>query len=147
MNLFASMAVSASGMSAEQRRLEAAAQNLAIVHVASTPGGPAPTMRSVRISEKNTIPGEDPAFQALMQSNDGLKGVAAEEVSSQAPTRLQYDPSNPLADANGMVAYPDVSYLDEMTHMMDAQRAFEANVTAYSEARTMIQKALEIGRI
>ncbi|MBM3464180.1 MAG: flagellar basal body rod protein FlgC [Armatimonadetes bacterium] len=146
MNLFASMAVSATGMSAEQRRMEAAAQNIAVVHVAAKPGQESVQSRHVRVSEFNTIPDEDPTFQMLMSGNDGMRGVAAETMVTPAQHRLKYEPGHPLADENGMVSYPDISFLDEMVNMMGAQRAFDANVTAYMEARTMLQKALEIGR-
>lgn len=146
MNLFSSMSISATGMSAEQRRMEASAQNLSIVHVAARPGEALPFHRYVSVAERGTIPGEDPALQSLMSSNDGLSGVNAEEMAQAPRVRLQHDPNHPMADASGMVAYPDINYLEEMVGMMGAQRAFDANVTAYMEARNMLQKALEIGR-
>ena len=146
MNLFSSMNISSSGMNAEQRRMEAAAHNLSIVHVAARPGEEKAQQASVRVTEQGAIPGEDPVFSQLMNSNDGVKGVSAEELSAPAPARVVFEPGHPLADANGMVSYPDVNYLTEMTGMLTASRAFEANVTAYTEARVMLQKALEIGR-
>lgn len=126
--------------------MEASAQNLSITHVAAKPGDGLPLQRYVSVTERGTIPGEDPTFQSLMSSNDGLQGVNAQEMAKAPPVRLQHDPNHPFADAGGMVAYPDVNFLEEMVNMMGAQRAFDANVTAYMEARNMLQKALEIGR-
>lgn len=146
MNLFSSMSVSSSGMDAEQKRMEASAHNLSIVHVAATPGKETAQLRAVRMTETGAIPGEDPTFSQLMTGNDGTRGVTAEEYGAPAPPMVRYEPGNPLADANGMVSYPDVNYLTEMSTMMTASRSFEANVTAYTEARNMLQKALEIGR-
>ena len=53
--------------------------------------------------------------------------------------------SHPAADANGMVQYANVNLVDEMTTLMTATRAYEANVRALNAARSMAQKALEIG--
>lgn len=144
-DLFGSMGISATGMSAEQRRLEASARNLSVLHVAARPGQETVQLRSVRLREKGTLDSEDAQFSEFM-SGRTAEGVASEDVDTKAPVRLQYEPGNPLADENGMVSYPAVDFLGEMVQMMQSSRAFEANVTAYTEARTMIQRAMEIGR-
>ncbi|NDD29983.1 MAG: flagellar basal body rod protein FlgC [Proteobacteria bacterium] len=143
--LFGSMGISATGMNVEQRRLEASARNLSIVHIAARPGQETAQVRSVRVREKGTMDTEDAQFSEFMNGHR-IQGVAGENIDAKAPSRLQYEPGNPVADESGMVAYPAVDYLTEMTSMMQSSRAFEANVTAYTEARNMIQRALEIGR-
>ena len=45
------------------------------------------------------------------------------------------------------MAYPAVDLVTEMTDMLSASRAYEANVTVISTAKSMAQKALEIGRV
>ena len=60
--------------------------------------------------------------------------------------RLVYDPSNALADANGYVTYPNVNLITEISDMMGATRAYQANVTALNATKTMAVKALDIGR-
>lgn len=60
--------------------------------------------------------------------------------------RMVYDPSNPDADENGYVTYPNVNTVTEMTNMIDASRSYEANVTAFNAAKNMALKALEIGK-
>ena len=55
-----------------------------------------------------------------------------------------HDPSHPDADENGYVTYPDVNVLEEMSDLMIANRAFEANVTVINAAKQMISKSLEI---
>lgn len=143
--IFGSMGVSATGMTAEQKRLEASARNLSVIHVAARPGQETVQLRSVRLREKGTLDSDDAQFSEFMTARRA-EGVAAEDIDQKAPVRLQYEPGNPLADENGMVAYPAVDFLDEMVRMMQSSRAFEANVTAYTEARNMIQRAMEIGR-
>jgi flagellar basal-body rod protein FlgC len=55
-------------------------------------------------------------------------------------------PGHPDASADGYVAMPDINPIVEMTDLMTATRAYEANVTAIQAAKSMAQKALEIGR-
>jgi flagellar basal-body rod protein FlgC len=79
-------------------------------------------------------------------------GVAASEtiikseVVETGPDQLKYiyDPHHPDADADGFVAYPDISPVEEMVDMMAATRAYEANLAAMDAFKSMVEKALEI---
>ena len=53
---------------------------------------------------------------------------------------------HPDADADGYVKLPNINIITEMVDMMTASRAYEANVTAVNVAKSMMLKALEIGR-
>ena len=59
---------------------------------------------------------------------------------------MVYDPSHPDADENGYVRYPNVNTVTEMTNLIDASRAYEANTTAFNASKSMIQAALKIGQ-
>ncbi|MBE3593884.1 MAG: flagellar basal body rod protein FlgC [Candidatus Carbobacillus altaicus] len=63
-----------------------------------------------------------------------------------APLRRVYDPTHPDADREGYVLYPNVDLPREMIDLLSASRAYEANVTALSATKAMLQKTLEIGR-
>ena len=63
-----------------------------------------------------------------------------------ATGRLVHDPTNPLADAAGMVRYPDIDMGDQMTQLMIAQRGYEANLSVVDRAKDAYQQALSIGR-
>ena len=54
--------------------------------------------------------------------------------------------SHPDADEDGYVTYPNVNTVTEMTNMIDATRAFEANVTVMNSTKGMALKALDIGQ-
>ena len=56
-----------------------------------------------------------------------------------------YDPGHPLADGDGLVLRPNVNVTTEMVNMIDASRAYEANVTALNSYKQMEQRALQIG--
>ena len=59
---------------------------------------------------------------------------------------MEYDPSHPDADENGYVYYPNVNTVTEMTNLIDATRAYEANTTAFEATKSMVKAALEIGQ-
>ena len=63
-----------------------------------------------------------------------------------AAGRLVHDPTNPLADADGMVRLPDIDMGDQMTQLMIAQRGYQANLSVIDRARDAYQQALSIGR-
>src|SRR5438445_26467 len=99
-----------------------------------------------------------PAFQArfvvAQQIGSGQEAVtggpAGATVASisfgDAQGRLVHDPANPLADAQGMVRYPDIDMGDQMTQLMIAQRGYEANLSVVDRAKDAYQQALSIGR-
>ena len=59
---------------------------------------------------------------------------------------LVYDPGNPDANAQGYVERPNVNIVAEMTDMITASRAYEANTTTLNAAKAMVTKALDIGK-
>lgn len=77
----------------------------------------------------------------------------ADQVSAGSPTttanapgvRTVHDPGHPMADANGMVRYPDTDLVGEMTTLITASRGYEANVRSFNLLRSMTLKALELG--
>jgi flagellar basal-body rod protein FlgC len=74
-------------------------------------------------------------------------GVQATEITEdQTNGKLVYDPSHPDADEQGYLRMPNVDTVTEMVDLIDAQRAYEANVTAMSAAKQMFAKTLEILR-
>ena len=72
--------------------------------------------------------------------------IAKEVTNSKRPPVLKYDPNSPDANAEGNVAYPDINTMSEMANMIEASRAYEANINAMTTAKSMAMKDLEIGR-
>jgi flagellar basal-body rod protein FlgC len=104
---------------------------------------------SVAGSENETYRARKPVFAAVM--NEGLDPSAGgrvqvlDVVQSAEPLRRVYEPDNPLANAEGMVFYPNVNQVAEMTDMMSASRAFETNVEVLGRIRGMQQSLLKLG--
>ncbi|WP_024787448.1 MULTISPECIES: flagellar basal body rod protein FlgC [unclassified Lebetimonas] len=57
---------------------------------------------------------------------------------------LKYDPTNPDANAKGYVAYPNINPVIEMADLLEATRAYQANVAAFQSAKTMANSAINI---
>lgn len=138
MGSFTSMDISASGLSAQRRRLDVIANNIANANTTRTPeGGPYQRQEAIftaRMEDAGTFQ-ERPA------------GVETPRiVSDPAPPRMVYQPGHPDADPQGYVAMPNVNIVQEMTDMISATRTYEANVTAMNAAKSMATKALELGR-
>ena len=63
-----------------------------------------------------------------------------------SPGRRVYDPGHPDADRQGYVTLPNVNPVTEMVDLIDASRAYEANVTAMQSAKQMFTKTLDLLR-
>jgi flagellar basal-body rod protein FlgC len=57
---------------------------------------------------------------------------------------LKYDPSNPDANADGYVAYPNINPVVEMADLIEATRAYQANVAAFQSAKALAGYAINI---
>ncbi|OHX12069.1 flagellar basal body rod protein FlgC [Chromobacterium sphagni] len=144
MGIWQSLAISQSGMDVEQLRAEIAARNIANANVAAAPG--ANMAKPLRVL---AMPVGGASFSQALSNADSaqlpLGGVKAAVVESDVAPRKVLDPSSPLADAQGYVQYSGVNTLEEMFSMTMAVRSYEANVTAFNAARSMMLKALDIG--
>ncbi|MGO4377350.1 flagellar basal body rod protein FlgC [Pseudoduganella sp. RAF53_2] len=128
--------IAGSAMAAQTVRLNTVASNLA-------------NADSVAGSENETYRARKPVFAAVMNegpnAENGGRVQVLDVVESAEPLRKVYDPGNPLANAEGMVFYPNVNQVAEMTDMMSASRAFETNVEVLGRIRTMQQSLLKLG--
>jgi flagellar basal-body rod protein FlgC len=158
--LFTAMDVSATGLAAQRKRMNAIAENIANAETTrTTEGGP--------YRRQQTVLTHDPQFSAELtaaQQNDKLLredpnhlpgsqseaeeyrfgGVKASITSDPSSFREVYDPDHPDADENGMVKMPNVDIVEEMTELISATRAYEANTTAFNASKGMMKKALEL---
>jgi flagellar basal-body rod protein FlgC len=145
-----SLRIAASGMSAERLRMDVTSANLANAN--STRGANGQPYRRQEVvlqaaGGANSFSNVLQAAGAGSNSSPVLNGVqVAGIVDDPTPGRRVYDPGHPDADAQGYVTMPNVNTVTEMTDLIDAQRSYEANVTAMSAAKQMFSKTLEILR-
>lgn len=57
---------------------------------------------------------------------------------------MKYDPSHPDANSEGYVAYPNVNPVVEMADLIEATRAYQANVSAFQSAKNMASNAISM---
>ena len=146
MGLFQSFDISASGMTAERFRTDVIAENVANVNSTTTEDGTPYRRKIVTFGEKQVTP-----FSKVLANTRNAyvgNGVKVTSVSEDTETdfTMEYDPSNPDADENGYVSYPNVNIVTEMTNLIDASRAYEANATAFDASKAMAQAGLQIGK-
>ena len=154
MGYYDSVEISASGLSAERLAMDVIANNIANANTTRTPQGGAFKRQLVVFAQAPGAAGATTAAGGVPQSDDpdapspfspegnatkptdeGVQVVGI--VNDESPDRLNFDPGNPEADARGYVHYPNVEIVKEMVDMMAASRAYEANVTAMNETKTM----------
>jgi flagellar basal-body rod protein FlgC len=106
------------------------------------------------VANASTVrPTDEAAYQARFViassvETDGRPGGAqvAATAFGDPLGRVAHQPDHPLADEDGQIRIPDMELSDQMTHLLIAQRAYQANVSTFRAARDAYQRALEIGR-
>jgi flagellar basal-body rod protein FlgC len=137
MGLFDALDASGSALSAERLRMDVTAENLANAQSTRGSNGTGPYKRKEVVLEQ--------AGSSFADSLQAARGVrVAGIVEDSTPPRRVYDPGHPDADAQGYVTMPNVNTVTEMTDLIGASRAYEANVTAMQTAKSMFTRTLDL---
>lgn len=138
-DLFSSLRISSSGLTAERTRMDVIARNIANARVTRTPdGGP----------YRRQVVNFEPLLQQLRNGTTVGRGVRVSSVSDDLSTPFEeiHDPTHPDADANGLVRYPNVETTREMADLITAMRAYEANLEAQRGFVRMAERALQLAQ-
>lgn len=148
MSMFNAFNISASGLTAQQLRMDVLSENVANANTTRTSDGTPYRRQNVVFEEKNQTPFQAVFNNSLGNTNFSGSGVKVTQIIEDYETEMEmvYDPSHPDADENGYVTYPNVNIITEMTDLIDATRAYEANVTAFNASKSMALNGLEIGK-
>lgn len=146
MSLFSALSVSASGMAAQRARAALLVENIANSETTRTPEG-GPYRRKDAIFSSDDV---GSAFGSELDAQLGgnqLTGVRVSGISvdNSAPEK-RYMPGHPDADADGYVSIPKVNPAEDMVNLMSANRSYQANVSAMSAVKDMIQKSIDLLR-
>ena len=143
MSLFSALSVSASGMAAQRTRAALLVQNIANAETTRTPqGGPYKRKDAIFSSAAQGSP-----FSAEFQREMGSysNGVEVSDIyTDQRKLDKRFLPGHPDADASGYVAFPRINPAEDMVDLMAATRGFDANVSAMSAVKDMIQKSIDL---
>jgi flagellar basal-body rod protein FlgC len=134
MGMFSALDTAVSGVNVHGTWMDAIADNVANVN-------------TVRGADEEPFRAEMVELQAVKGGNNIGAGVTVRSiVRKQGDPEVIFDPENPLADADGNVVRPLVDMSEEMTNMMIATRAYQANLNVMDRVRDAYLKALEIGK-
>jgi len=144
MNLMTAIEVSASGLSAQRKRLEVLVSNLVNANTTRAAGTDPYRRRDVVFASASPETGFGAALDDAVLNVQGV-AIAGVVTDNSEPLR-RYEPGHPHADKDGYVAYPNINPMEEMVNMLSAARSYEANLQAANTAKEMAVKTLEIIR-
>lgn len=145
MSVFRVLHIASSGLTAERLRQDTIANNIANAETTRSADG-GPYRRQVPVFAPILDQSMHGARSPLQRGTQGKGVQVVGVISDPSPPRMVYDPQHPDADADGYVAKPNIHVVKEMVDLITATRAYEANIAAVNSAKSMAQKALEIGR-
>lgn len=135
MDLIDTIHVSSSGLKTQQDRLKVVAQNIANSESVGTRPGELPYRRK-------TI-----TFKNALDRETGVEMVKTDKVDvdrSEFPRK--YEPTNPLADADGYILTPNVNPINELIDMREARRGYEANINVIETSKSMLTQTISLLR-
>jgi len=145
--MFSAFNINASGLTAQRYRMDVISENVANASTTRTEDGTPYRRKAVTFAQK----GNQTSFSKVLgnisagYSGQGVK-VASVFEDTETEMNMVYDPSHPDADENGYVTYPNVNIIMEMTNLIDASRAYEANSTAFNASKSIALKGLELNQ-
>ncbi len=126
--------IAGSAMSAQSKRLNAVASNIANADSAVGPNDQPYRAKQV---EFMTVP--------VGGDKDATVKVS-KVIEDTAPPKMVYNPGHPNADSNGYVAMPNVNVTEEMVNMLSASRSYQNNIDTLNAAKSMLLKTLTLGQ-
>lgn len=160
-NFLSSFDISGYGLSAQRTRVDVISSNIANAQTTRTEEG-GPYRRKEVIfkamnfndafnkaisSQTGSMAYEDPLNEGQVgrKVNPAIMSVKVDKiVRDDSKPNMKFDPSNPDADSNGYVAYPNINPVVEMSDLVEATRSYQANVAAFESAKNMATSAISL---
>ena len=132
--MFNALDISSSALAAQRTRMDAIAANTANATTTRDADGKlAPFRRRIAV------------FASGQSEADNSPGVHVQEIKlDQGAFRSVYDPFHPDASPDGNVLYPNIDLATEYVNMLEASRAYEANVTTMEVTKQMMNASLRL---
>lgn len=132
--MFDAMDIPASALQAQRARMDTIAQNMANMDVTRNENGEKIPFRRRLVMFASGRPGQP-----------DMPGVHVKSIElDQSPFRKLYEQGHPDADKDGYVQYPNIDPAIEQVNMMEASRAYEANITMMETLKAMINSTLRL---
>jgi flagellar basal-body rod protein FlgC len=130
MSIFGAIGIAGTGVTVHRKWLDAISDNISNMNNVSATSGEAFKER----------------FVVAQPAADGQGAQVGGVLFGDGQGRMVYEPDHPLADADGMVRYPDIDLGSQMSQIIMAQRGYQANLSVVSRAAEAYQAALQLGR-
>ncbi|MGI4894960.1 MAG: flagellar basal body rod protein FlgC [Janthinobacterium lividum] len=130
MSIFDAIGIAGTGVTVNRKWMDAVSDNLANINDAVNPSEDAFAAKYV----------------VAQEAGDGKGTQVAGIVTGSTQGRMVYEPDNPVADEQGYVKYPDIDMSTQMTSLIMAQRAYQANLSVIDRAKDAYQAALQLGK-
>lgn len=159
--VFGALNISASGLSAQRKKLEVISSNIANAETTRTDGG-GPYQRKIAVLKAKKLNNFETVLRNKssklstthakhFRGSDKMQKSRSQEISVQtnietdgSDFKMVYDPNHPDANEDGYVYYPNVNMVTEMVDMINASRSYEANLSAIDASKKMAKAALDI---
>ncbi|MDQ1338864.1 MAG: flagellar basal-body rod protein FlgC [Campylobacterota bacterium] len=156
--------ISGYGLSAQRFRTDLISSNIANAQTTRTDEGGPYRKRNVvfkavdfeahlnnKLRENlNVLEYEDPLDEDLGYNDKIHPAVSTvlvdKVVRDDSEPIMRHDPSHPDANADGYVAFPNINPVVEMSDLIEATRAYQANVSAFQSVKTMATAAIDLLR-
>ena len=146
-----------SGMTAQQVRMDVISENITNMNTTRTEDGGGAYRRKVVVFQAETNKNGFRRALARAASKGGTVsnrrvrqagGVRVAEINDDEQTEMPfvYDPTHPDANDAGYVQMPNVTLVKEVTDMMAASQAYNADVTLYNTFKQVVARGLEMGQ-
>ena len=153
--------ISGYGLSAQRFRMDIISSNIANANTTRTSeGGPyqrkdvvfkaiefEKTLNQTIAQNNNMLEYANPLDDPFLQenANPAIMSVAVDKVvRDESEFKMKFDPSHPDANTEGYVAYPNINPVIEMSNLIEATRAYQANVSAFQSAKSIAQSAIDL---
>ena len=128
-HMLKSWAIASSGMRAEWKRMQVISKNLA-------------NAQTTRGKDNKPYRKQYAVFSTALDNVQGVRTSGT--VDSNRPGRRVYDPNHPHADKKGYVTMPNVKVPMETMDMMEASRAYQANLKALQSFREISKRTIQL---
>jgi flagellar basal-body rod protein FlgC len=148
MSFWEALKISASGLTAQRTRLDVISNNIANAQTTRTAEGGPYKRQDVVFTSSDSDSFQSKLMSSMNNENDDVNGGVrvSSIITDDSEGSRVYDPTNPDADKDGYVLYPNVDLTVEMTNMLSATRSYEANLAVVDAVKNMATKALDIAR-
>ena len=163
MGFLSSFDISGYGLSAQRVRVNTISSNIANAQTTRTDEGGPYRRRSVvfqaidfdkqlndKIKQGNNLleysdPLEEQAFGK--KAAPSIMSVIIDKiVRDDREPKMKFEPGHPDANAEGYVAYPNINPVVEMADLIEATRAYQANVASFQTSKNIANGAIDILR-